>query len=194
MIDCEEFFDHSDAMLAHLKTCPRLLKGVYRCLDTGKEVRIGKCTSKGCHQLQHCKDRIATAVNSLKRRLSPRGSRPRRLIEIAAEKQTMSPEMSVVDQMWDESYPVGVAELAFDVRPPLAELDTDCEVNSSKLYFLSLLNKDVVQLVICAVDYVAVMLARIFIDLTIHRLVGHDLGTRCSRQLQTHVGEPLLCA
>ncbi|KAH8598897.1 hypothetical protein B0O99DRAFT_683636 [Bisporella sp. PMI_857] len=125
LINCELLFVHADAMLLHVKSCPRLAKGLYRCPDNGKEERIGKCTTNGCHQLQHCKDRIATAVNSLRRRLSPRGSRPRRLAETGVEKQTMSPEMSVVDQTRDQSYPVGIAELSNDAYLPVPELDSN---------------------------------------------------------------------
>ena len=130
LIGCEKLFEHPDEMLLHLKICPLLSKGSYRCIDSGREERIGKCTSRGCLQLQHCKDRFAAAMISLKRRLSPRGSRPLRFAEARSEKQTMSPGISVMDQIWDDSYPVGYAELSSDVISHISELESNSISNT----------------------------------------------------------------
>jgi len=120
LMSCQQQFDHSDGMLLHLKTCPYLSEGLYRCIDTMKEARIGKCPSPSCRQLQqHYKDRIVTAMSSLKRRLSPRGSRPQRFVETRNEKQTVPPEERY--ELWDD-YSEGFAERSQDTGSLLSEL------------------------------------------------------------------------
>lgn len=59
-------------MLQHVRTCSLLSKGVYRCFESGKVEKIGKCHTEGCQEL---KGRVATALNSVKRHFSGRGSK-----------------------------------------------------------------------------------------------------------------------
>jgi hypothetical protein len=115
LLDCETCFGSLEDMLGHVKECPRLSKGLYRCFESGREERIGRCESPLCLELQQCKDRIANSVNSLKRRLSPRGHGPRRQANIPLEMQSLSPEMY---SDYDTPYPVGVAELSCEAAVP----------------------------------------------------------------------------
>ena len=115
LVECEICFGSLEDMLGHVKECPRLSKGLYRCFETGREERIGRCESSRCLELQQCKDRIANSVNSLKRRLSPRGSGPRRQASIPLEMQSLSPEMN---SGYDILCSVGLAELSGNTAVP----------------------------------------------------------------------------
>lgn len=114
LLDCEICFDSWEKMLDHVKECPRLSKGLYRCFESGKEERIGRCETHRCLDLQRCKDRIA---KSIKRHLSPRGSGPRRQDNLPLEEQSLSPE---ADLTFHEMWPASPAELPClgAVRPP----------------------------------------------------------------------------
>ena len=115
LLECEQCFDSLEDMLEHIRECPRLSKGQYRCFESGKEERIGRCETPRCQELQQCKDRM---LNSLKRRLSPRGYRPRRLAGIPLERQSLSPEMNAG---MNKPSPVGIAELSCEnAHPPPA--------------------------------------------------------------------------
>ena len=115
LLGCEQCFDSLEYMLEHIRECPRLSKGLYRCFESGKEERIGRCETLRCQELQQCKDRI---VNSLKRRLSPRGCGPRRPAGIPLERLSLSPEM---ETGMNKPFPVGVAELSCEnALPPPA--------------------------------------------------------------------------
>jgi hypothetical protein len=117
-------------MLEHVKDCPRLSQGWYRCFESGKEERIGRCDSQRCQELQQYKDRI---VNSIRRRLSPRVSGSRRLVDIPLEMQKLSPEMSHLDSALNESYTVGVAELSCEATISPLELDTNWKLDTAEL-------------------------------------------------------------
>lgn len=75
-----------------------------------QEKRIGRGEAQILHELQQRKDRF---VNTLKRHLSPRGSGPRRKVDIRIlENQSISPEISLVDPTWDTLYPLDIAKLS----------------------------------------------------------------------------------
>jgi hypothetical protein len=107
-------------MLQHVQDCPKLSKGRYRCFESGAEQRIGRCQTKSCQKLQECKTGL---VNSLRRRLSPRGPRAHRPSKIPFEKETLSPEISQVDSRQNKLYPVGKAELSIESNIAIPELD-----------------------------------------------------------------------
>ena len=150
LVECEICFGSLEDMLGHVKECPRLSKGLYRCFESGREERIGRCESPRCLELQQCKDRI---VNSLKRRLSPRGSGPRRQTSIPLEMQSLSPEMNLG---YDMPCSAGLAELSAEtvIPPPAytpkyhgsvqhtpAELGSGCYSQSAKRSNLPLEDK-----------------------------------------------------
>lgn len=76
MIGCEFQFESLEMMLQHLPLCTRLAQGVYYCVESGRNERVGKCSSPGCRDL---KGRLTTVVNSsfnsVKRCLSGRSSK-----------------------------------------------------------------------------------------------------------------------
>jgi hypothetical protein len=119
-MDCEECFHNPEEMLQHVQDCPKLSKARYRCFESGAEVRIGRCQTKSCRKLQECNNGL---VNSLRRRLSPRGPRAHRLSKIPLEKETLSPEISQVDSRQNKLYPVGKAELSIESNIAMPELD-----------------------------------------------------------------------
>lgn len=110
-------------MLNHLKECPRLSKAMYRCFETGREERIGRCETPGCLDLQRYKDRIANQI----RRLSSRGYSPRRRDSIPLE--SLSPEPDVISYgAWSRDpaeLPCTIADL-----PPAYSLDYAVEIGS----------------------------------------------------------------
>jgi hypothetical protein len=117
-------------MLEHVKECPRLSQGWYRCFESGKEERIGRCETQRCHELQQYKDRI---VNSIRRRLSPRVSGSRRLVGIPLEVQKLSPEMSHLDSALSKSNTVGTAELSCEATISPLELGTNWNLDTTDL-------------------------------------------------------------
>lgn len=119
-MECEKCFHSPEEMLQHVYGCPKLSKGRYRCFESGAEERIGRCQTKGCQKLQECRNGF---VNSLRRRLSPRGPRPHRPSKIPFEKETLSPEISQVDSRQNKLYPVGKAELSIESNIGIPELD-----------------------------------------------------------------------
>jgi len=110
----------------HVKTCPFPSEGTYRCFDNHEEVQIGKCLTKNCIELRQT--RIATAVNTLRRRLSPRSSRNRPISpKFTLEKETISPEMPILNLKSNKLYPVGLAEMECNqARLNTPEMDTFC--------------------------------------------------------------------
>lgn len=120
LIDCEKCFYSPEGMLQHVQNCTRLSKGRYRCFESGAEARIGRCQTKSCQKLQECKNGL---VNSLRRRLSPRGPGAYRPPQIPFEKETLSPEISQVDSRQNKLYPVGKAELSIESNIAIPELD-----------------------------------------------------------------------
>jgi hypothetical protein len=95
-------------MLDYVRVHPRLSKG--RHSEGSQEERIGRGEIKICHELQQRKDRI---MNTLKRHLSPRGSGPRRKVDIRIlENLSISPEISPVDSISNELYPVNVPKFS----------------------------------------------------------------------------------
>jgi ankyrin repeat protein len=111
LIGCEKCFVDSDAMLMHLKTCPKFSRGLYRCFESGQSERIGQCETPGCSEFYQGK--LAAVVNALERRLSPRRPKFLPLASAMSGKESLSAEMTETfdPSLRDKSYPVGVTEV-----------------------------------------------------------------------------------
>ncbi|KAF4619044.1 hypothetical protein G7Y89_g14802 [Cudoniella acicularis] len=94
--ECEECFGSELQMRQHLKGCLHLEKGIYRCHETDKIERIGKCETKGCRELQQYKSLFSNAMHTLGRRLS-RGCRPGRLVNKISKKYSKPSHIFGVD-------------------------------------------------------------------------------------------------
>lgn len=91
---CEQRLGSEEQMRHHLKGCKLLEKGFYRCHESDRIERIGKCETNGCRALQQYKNLFSNAMHTLGRRLS-RGCRPSRLVH--KKKYSKSTHMFAVD-------------------------------------------------------------------------------------------------
>ncbi|KAG4430204.1 hypothetical protein IFR05_014306 [Cadophora sp. M221] len=145
MVGCELLFHSPESMHLHLKTCACLPRGLYRCIETKMQVKVGRCESDGCHEL---KDRFVSAVSSsfesVKRHLSGRRSKPKQTSQPCFEKELVPEEFHSLESIWDLNTPhaelVGSGHMypaemdpGFDGTTQ-AELELDSRVIPSELY------------------------------------------------------------
>ncbi|KAH9215528.1 hypothetical protein DL95DRAFT_460955 [Leptodontidium sp. 2 PMI_412] len=148
MVGCERLFPSPESMHLHLKTCVCISRGLYRCIETGTQVKVGTCDSDGCHEL---KDRFVRAVSSsfesvrrVGRHLSGRHSKPKQASQLCFKKELVLEERHSLEAILDSNtsyielagsdhmYPAEMGP-AFDGAAP-AEHELDARVIPSELY------------------------------------------------------------
>ncbi|KAH7364778.1 hypothetical protein BKA65DRAFT_144325 [Rhexocercosporidium sp. MPI-PUGE-AT-0058] len=102
MIGCEQRFPAPEYMHLHLKSCGSLSKGLYRCIETGVPVKVGKCDSDGCQELKGgFVSAVSSSFESVKRHLSGRRSKPKQASQLYLEKEFVPEESFPMETPWD---------------------------------------------------------------------------------------------